>query len=112
MAAWLRDRTQTVLGESETRTITHGVVQGSILGPVLFLLYTNDIFSYLTNTKIVAYADDIQFLDSDTYDNTQALQSRIECALSVAHEWFSQNRLKLNPQKIEMLLIKSQRKKS
>ena len=109
-AGWLRDRSQTVLAQSETRSITHGVVQGSILGPVLFLLYTNDITSYLCDTKIVAYADDLQLLDFDTPDNIQSLHSRLERTLSRTHEWFLQNRLKINPEKTEMVFIKSQRK--
>ena len=70
------------------RVITHGVVQGSILGPVVFLLYTNDIVSNMTNAKIVAYADDLQFLDSDTPDNIQSLRARLEHTLSLAYEWF------------------------
>ena len=110
LADWLRNRTQTVLGKSESRAITHGVVQGSILGPVLFLLYTNDIVSYMTDAKIVAYADDLQFLDSDTPDNIQSLLARLEHTLSLAHEWFVQNRLQINPDKTEMLFIRSQRK--
>ena len=110
LSDWLCDRTQTVLNKSETRAITHGVVQGSILGPVLFLLYTNDMVSYMTNTKIVAYADDVQFLDSDTPGNIQSMQSRLERTLSLAHEWFLQNRLQINPAKTEMIFIRSQRK--
>ena len=110
LSDWLRDRTQTVLNKLETRAITHDVVEGSILGPVLFLLYTNDMVSYMTNTKIVAYADDVQFLDSDTPGNIQSMQSRLERTLSLAHEWFVQNRLQINPHKTEMIFIKSQRK--
>ena len=66
--------------------------------------------SYMTNTKIVAYADDVQFLDSDTPGNIQSMQSRLERTLSIAHEWFVQNRLQINPDKTEMIFIKSQRK--
>ena len=66
--------------------------------------------SYMTSTKIVAYADDVQFLDSDTPGNIQSMQSRLERTLSLAHEWFVQNRLQINPDKTEMIFIRSQRK--
>jgi mannose/fructose/N-acetylgalactosamine-specific phosphotransferase system component IID len=43
------------------KSIGHGVMQGSILGPILFLILTNNLSSYLSS-KIVMYADDVQFL--------------------------------------------------
>ena len=63
--------------------------------------------SYMTNTKIVAYADDVQFLDSDTPGNIQSMQSRLERTLSLAHKWFVQHRLQINPAKTEMIFIRS-----
>ena len=64
-AAWLRDRRQVVRGGARYESVTHGIVQGSILGPILFLLFTNDLTQHLPNTKIIMYADDTQFFDSD-----------------------------------------------
>ena len=58
---WLADRCQVVRGGDEVKPITHGVIQGSLLGPILYLLFTNDLASYL-DTKTVIYADDVQFL--------------------------------------------------
>ena len=55
------------------------------------------------------YADDAQVLDSDTPQNLPVLKKRVESNLSVILDWFTQNRLKINPSKTELMLIKSPR---
>ena len=109
--AWLSGRCQTVRGGTGvTLPVTHGVVQGSILGPVLFLLFANDLPQHVPHGRLVMYADDAQFLDTDSPDNLPQLKSRIGNTLSVALQWFTQNRLKINPTKTDMILLKSSRK--
>ena len=70
-SAWLGGRTQTVRGGSLAMDVTHGVVQGSILGPILFLVFTNDLPQHVPHGKLVMYADDTQFLDADEPSNVQ-----------------------------------------
>ena len=84
--------------------MTHGVVQGSILGPVLFLVFINDLAQSIPHGKLIMYADDAQFLDADLPQNTSDLQTRIEQNLAIAVDWFSQNSLKINPIKTELVL--------
>ena len=57
------------------------------------------MMSYLTSGNKVMFADDVQFLDSDTTTNLETLKLRVEDTLDIALNWFTQNRLKVNPTK-------------
>lgn len=67
LASYLSHRTQYVCIEnhhSSVKQILTGVPQGSILGPLLFKLYINDIVDLATNSKCILYADDVTLLFS------------------------------------------------
>ena len=109
---WLSGRCQSVRGgSSNALPVTHGVVQGSVLGPVLFLLFTNDFTSHVADGKVIMYADDTQFIDSDTPCNLNVLKTRIEGTLSTALTWFTQNSLKINPAKTEFIVFKTRNRR-
>ena len=110
---WLSDRRQSVRGgHGDAMPITHGVVQGSLLGPVLFLIFTNDLVSYMDGAKIVMYADDVQFLHRDSPGDMVELRAAVEHTVATAHSWFNDNCLKINPDKTYVTLIKSNRRRS
>ena len=109
---WLSDRCQRVRGRSGAAVaVDHGVIQGSILGPILFLLFTNDLTSSLSGGKVVLYADDAQFIHGSDPKDMEGLQNSVQTTLSRAKDWFVQNGLKINPQKSEILLVASSRRR-
>jgi len=82
---------------SESREITVGVPQGSVLGPLLFLIYVNDIGKCVNNAKTRLFADDTNlFL---TGKSILQLQSEANESLACLHNWFVANKLTLNVEK-------------
>ena len=105
-SSYLRHREQVVVYNneiSESANMTIGVPQGSTLGPLLFLLYVNDLPQYICNGNISMFADDtILYTTGETiHDSKVHLQ---QCLDSVI-EWYDNNRLKLNSNKCQSLLI-------
>ena len=84
----MTERTQRtkVDGEySKQRTLKYGVPQGSILGPLLFNLFMNDIFYFLNEAKLANYADDIStYLSKESiFPFLHALKSETEIVLNL-----------------------------
>ena len=96
-------RTKVKSKYSTWREIKFGVPQGSILGPLLFNIFLNDIFLFVENTKITNYADD---------NTPYAIESSIEKLIeSLEHDttlllnWFQANEMKPNNDKCHLLII-------
>ena len=82
---------------SEFRNVTCGVPQGSVLGPLLFLLYVNDLKNVSTEFRIITFADDTNLFMS--HSNLQHLCEKSVCELEKLRHWFLCNRLCLNVSK-------------
>ena len=77
--------------------------QGSILGPILFICFTNDLESNLRNCKIVSYADDTQILV--TAKTTKQIKKALENLICSAQSWYTKNSLLNNASKTEVMII-------
>ena len=97
---WQRTKLNT--GFSKWTEILLGVPQGSVLGPLLFNIYINDLFFLTENTDVCNYADDIIFYPCDS--DLHYLISRLEYDSVLAIEWCECNYMKLNQDKCHLLI--------
>jgi hypothetical protein len=100
--SYLTDRHQRTLinnnssvGVSDWQKVKQGVPQGSILGPLIFLIYINDLHYIINKTsKPILYADDTSILCVNS--NPSELVTAIQGILGIINEWVSINSLTLN----------------
>ena len=90
---------------SSERLIKCGVPQGSILGPLLFLLYINDLPHCLSKTKPRLFADDTNLTASA--NSMTDLEAAVNSDLENLRKWLIANKLSLNVAKTEFTLIGS-----
>ena len=79
---------------SDVSRVKTCIGQGTILGPLLFIFYVNDLTSVLTDLEINMYADD-SILYCSGNDWTRMIL-KVQPEIDLVHEWFSRNRLRLN----------------
>ena len=96
--------------KSHTCTLSYGVPQGSVLGPLLFIIYTNDFQNCLLNTKCIMFADDTTIYG--TGSDIETLYSNMNDDLDCLDAWFKANKLSLNVGKTRYILFNNNRKEN
>jgi len=110
ICSYLLNRSQAVFvnaSTSPTISVPTGVPQGSVLGPLLFTLYTAPLAAQLQSSGLLfhMYADDTQLYISFASKDSNAAINLLTNTLHSVHSWLTRNRLSLNPSKTEFLLV-------
>ena len=88
---------------SSTRTLNIGIPQGSILGPLYFIIYNNDLPKVSNILSTTLFADDTNFsISNNCYDNMKSILNE---ELVKIKDWTTANRLTINTNKTELLLF-------
>ena len=102
----------TISGEASDFTTTeHGVPQGSVLGPLLFLIYINDLHKCIKHFKCFHFADDTNLL----YIPPKQMRNRnivrkLNMDLKALNHWLMANKISLNSSKTELIIFKDKNK--
>ena len=104
LCAYLADRGQRVICNNHTsgpRRITYGVPQGSILGPLLFICYVNNLPNVVKNCCMIMYADDVIFYTS--HKNIDTTEKLLQADASNVYDWFCKSGLCINTEKTKVM---------
>ena len=107
-SSYLKNRAQFVSISNVYSTIKElltGVPQGSVLGPLLFLLYINDLHNSVRYAKTYHFADDTSVILSST--SLEILSKRINKDLFNLSNWLKANKSNLNVKKTELVIFRS-----
>ena len=89
---------------SQTKIVKCGVPEGSSLGPLVFLIYTNDLASALEKSIAHHFADDTNLLYGNK--NPSVISDVINSELKLVTDWLRANKLSLNESKTKLLLFR------
>ena len=111
-SSYLSGRIQSVSVHSHTSvpaSVSCGVPQGSVLGPILFVLYTTLLSTVIERHSILhhSYADDTQLQNSATPDRLPNLIDSMRLCIDDIKDWMTEKKLKLNDDKTEVMIISS-----
>ena len=105
ISSFLTDREQTVVLEgmsSDSKPVTSGVPQGTVLGPLLFLIYINDLPNCVNSSTIRLFADDcLIYKEIHSQHDTEDLQADLDALQTWERRWL----MSFHPQKCKLLRI-------
>ena len=110
-SSYLSDRFQFVTIQEQTsqkEIISHGVPQGSVLGPLLFQIYINDLPNAISNSQTFLFADDTGLLYTNS--NLKVIEEKVNDDLKTLSSWLNANKIALNSNKTEVILFRDPRK--
>ena len=111
LKSYLTNRKQFTVANNKSSTLLDlrcGVPQGSILGPLLFLIYINDCIPTVNNCKTLLYADDsVIYASGHHFLETQAIVQR---GLNSFNDWSTRNKLTINESKTKVIIFSSSAK--
>ena len=112
--SYLFDRTQvaSVNGNSSSSSVMKcGVLQGSVLGPILFVLYTQPLSDIVHHHSLShrSFSDDNQLFKSGHILQLQGIIQSTQCCISDLKDWMINNKLQLNEDKTDMILISARK---
>ena len=90
---------------SEELIVTHGVPQGSILRPLLFSLYMNDLLSVVKFSIVESYAGDTKVYLSISSKDIDFCLTKVTEDLRLSAVWYCTNKLLINPSKTKLILF-------
>ena len=95
--------------KADFKQISYGVPQGSILGPLLFLLFINDLPLYTSNVFTDLYADDTTLYD--VQDSMEQIENKLQSSLNNLQIWCRNNGMILNSSKTKVMLVTTYQKR-
>ena len=106
--AYLKDRSQVVRAHGDVSSkgiLSMGVPQGSVLGPLLFLVFVNDISQHIFTGTANLYADDtLIYCDGDT---PKEVNDKLQKCIDEVSKWYASNNLVINTNKSNTMLVTS-----